>query len=88
MANKIKKSNDMVWVFIGDMSAETGIFEECRKYAGKNNLPITFIIEDNGFSTDTPTQESWGIHKSKGRVIRYKYCRQWPHTGVGEWVTF
>jgi hypothetical protein len=29
------------------MAAETGIFEECRKYAGKNNLPITFIIEDN-----------------------------------------
>jgi len=52
---KEKDLDEIVWVFVGDMAAETGIFHECTKYAARNNLPITFIVEDNGFSTDTPT---------------------------------
>lgn len=52
-----------VWCFVGDMAAETGMFLECTKYAGRHQLPITFVIEDNGLSTNTPTQEVWGTYK-------------------------
>jgi len=85
---KEKDLDEMVWAFVGDMAAETGIFHECTKYAARNNLPITFIVEDNGFSTDTPTQECWGKYKSECKIIRYKYDRKWPHVGAGAWVTF
>ena len=76
-----------VWCFVGDMGAETGIFHECYKYARRNNLPITFVIEDNGLSVNTPTQEVWGGH-DKENVIRYNYERTYPHVGSGVFVTF
>ena len=88
MGIKRREEENRVFVFVGDMAAETGIFHECSKYARRHALPITFIIEDNGYSTDAPTQESWGLSPSVGYIIKYKYDRMWPHVGVGEWITF
>jgi TPP-dependent pyruvate/acetoin dehydrogenase alpha subunit len=86
---KLKKSNSKVWVFIGDMTFETGIFHECYKYSKNHKLPINFIIEDNNMSTNTPTNKVW-IKKSKPPkgVIYYKYKRKYPHHGTGSWVLF
>ena len=97
-------SPDKVWVFCGDMSAETGAFHEAIKYAGRHHLPITFVVEDNGLSTNTPTQEVWGnlLFDPRSLEIRawemgihydadiryYCYERTVPHTGAGTWVTF
>ncbi len=89
-ANKfLKKNNQKVWCFIGDMTYETGIFHESYKYSKNYDLPLTFIIEDNDFSTNTPTKEAWG-KKSKipNDVIYYKYKRKYPHHGTGTWVLF
>lgn len=89
MALKRKGDKRHVWVFAGDMAAETGAFHECSKYAARHNLNnITFVIEDNGLSTNTPTQEVWGSQKGKAHIIRYKYSRQFPHVGCGQWVQF
>ena len=41
------------------MTYETGVFHEVHKYAKNFNLPIHFIIEDNGLSTNTPTKIAW-----------------------------
>ena len=86
----IQRNNkgDLVWVFIGDMAAETGVFHECTKYAARNCLPITFVVEDNKLSTNTPTQEAWGKFFLSPDIIRYRYKRGYPHVGVGEWLTF
>lgn len=88
LALNMKKSKQWVWVFVGDMAAETGAFHECTKYATRHDLPITFVVEDNGLSTNTPTQVVWGRRKSKENIIRYKYRRGVPHVGVEQWVTF
>ena len=88
MAIKRKRSNRHVWVFVGDMAAETGVFHECTKYAARHNLPMTFVVEDNGLSTDTPTQRVWGKGKGAPSIIRYEYKRVFPHINVGQWVTF
>jgi pyruvate dehydrogenase E1 component alpha subunit len=88
MALKRKKSKNRVWAFIGDMAATMGITHECMRYAAKHNLPITFVIEDNGLSVNTPTEEVWGKHKSRPKIVRYKYKRVYPHQGVGIWVVF
>ena len=86
---KIKKSKKKVWVFIGDMTYETGQFHEVYKYSKNFNLPIKFIIEDNNLSTNTPTDKAW---KKKSKiykdVIYYKYKRAYPHHGTGSWVLF
>ena len=86
-----------VWCFVGDMTAHTGIFWECIKYAHFNELPMTFVIEDNGLSTDTPTGEAWGLDNQSyfnilakifpGRMIYYKYKRKWPHYGTGKFIS-
>lgn len=88
MAMKMKREDSYVWIFVGDMAAETGMFHECTKYARRHDLPITFVIEDNGLSVNTPTQEAWGTADETGSVVRYRYSRQWPHHGAGQWVTF
>jgi pyruvate dehydrogenase E1 component alpha subunit len=86
---KLKKQNSKVWVFIGDMTFETGTFHECYKFSKNLKLPIKFVVEDNNMSTNTPTNKVW-IKKSKvpKDVIRYSYQRKYPHHGTGEWVLF
>jgi len=83
--------NKKVWLFVGDMTAETGIFHEAYKYAKNHDLPIQFVIEDNNKSTDTPTDEVWGgksdWHASE-KIIYYTYERVYPHHGIGIWVSF
>jgi len=75
---KRRNAPNKVWVFIGDMGAETGVFHECVKYANGHELPIKFVVEDNGFSVNTPTKDVW----------RYSYERGFPHHGCGQWVNF
>lgn len=85
-----------VWCFVGDMAAEMGCFEECRKYAANFKLPITFIIENNYLGCNTPTYEVWGktspdIKDDMLKVsnwIYYNYIRKYPHYGIGEFVIF
>jgi TPP-dependent pyruvate/acetoin dehydrogenase alpha subunit len=59
LGEKLAGTNNHVWCWIGDMSAETGAFHEAYKYATTQFLPITFIIESNGLSVTTPTKEVW-----------------------------
>jgi TPP-dependent pyruvate/acetoin dehydrogenase alpha subunit len=88
-ALKLKKSKNKVWVFIGDMTYETGIFHECYKYSKNHKLPLKFVVEDNNLSTNTPTNKVW-IKKSKipKDVFYYKYKRKFPHHGTGGWILF
>jgi TPP-dependent pyruvate/acetoin dehydrogenase alpha subunit len=85
---KLKGEKKRVWAFCGDMAAETGVFHECAKYARRNSLPITFIVEDNGWSVDSPTQKVWGESDSGPNILRHEYNRIYPHYGFGKWVVF
>ena len=89
LALKKKKSQHKVWLFVGDMTYETGIFHECHKYAKNFNLPLKIVVEDNGFSTNTPTQKAWNNKKKISKdIIYYSYKRKYPHHGTGSWVLF
>lgn len=99
---KWKNSPQMVWCFVGDMTAESGTFYEAVKYSIHNELPIHFIIEDNKLSTNTPTVDAWGLHNQDvltfGKtaddiidkyVTRYHYERsKYPHVCTRSWVQF
>lgn len=90
LAIKFRYGMERVWCFVGDMAAETGVFYECVKYACRNSLPITFVIEDNYVSVNTPTQTVWGIGRFSldNHVQYYEYERLLPHSGSGEWIAF
>lgn len=94
-AIKLKGGKEKVHVFCGDMTSESGTFWEVWKYAYFNKLPIHFVIEDNGLSTDTPTQEVWGKNTCWWRdkdwahnITYFQYKRHYPHYGCGVWVDF
>jgi|TARA_B110000259_G_C14006581_1_gene398088 TPP-dependent pyruvate/acetoin dehydrogenase alpha subunit len=91
---KKKKSKNKVFVFIGEMTAETGIAHECIKYSINKKLPIHFVIEDNGKSVCTDTRKTWSMkklsyenYKSK-YVTYYKYFLKYPHAGTGKRIQF
>ena len=89
MANKRNGSTDKVWCFVGDMAFETGAFMENYKYAKNFDLPITFVVEDNGVSTYTPTIETWNVKSEiPNDIIWYEYEKVWPLYGTGKWVVF
>jgi len=80
-----------VHVFLGDMTAETGIFNECLKYATNFDLPVRFHIEDNGLSVCTDTKRAWGIDDRwhNPNVDRFSYeAKKYPHAGSGTRVQF
>lgn len=96
VAMGIKRSGggNRVHCFMGDMTSETGIAHECIKYAANHELPIRFIVEDNGKSVCTDTREAWGQKKltyENGRhplVVYYAYQTKYPHAGAGTRVQF
>ena len=92
MAEKLKGSSSHVWCFVGEMSSETGVFHENVKYSTAHNLPITWVIEDNGKSVCTDTRETWNMKNysllGKDKVIHYEYELPWPHAGAGKRVQF
>jgi len=93
-AEKIKNSNIHVWCFIGDMTAETGITQSSIRYAETHDLPITFVVEDNGISVLTQTREVWASEtlrfdeRQSTKVISFKYSSKYPHAGAGVRVQF
>jgi TPP-dependent pyruvate/acetoin dehydrogenase alpha subunit len=100
LAAKLRGTDEHVWCWAGDMSAETGAWAEAYKYARAQDLPITFVVEDNELSVLTPTHEMWGADKwylpAQNRVwyegknlIYYKYKNtKYPHAGAGVRVQF
>ncbi len=77
-----------VFCFMGDMTAMTGIAHECMKYARWEQLPIKFIIEDNGFSVCTDTGAVWGPLRDRLDAEFYSYKSSYPHAGAGVRVQF
>jgi pyruvate dehydrogenase E1 component alpha subunit len=77
-----------VWVFLGDMTCSTGIFTETMRYAMGHDLPIQFIMEDNGMSVCAPTREVWGLAGAPPPFFGYAYELTRPHVGINKWISF
>jgi len=76
------------------MTSETGSAHECMKYARQHDLPVRWIIEDNGKSVCTDTRAVWNspalTHEdtSDPRITYYRYQTRYPHAGAGQRVQF
>lgn len=77
-----------VWCFLGDGAEEEGHFYEAALWVESNNLPCTFVIEDNGWQMETAKTErragaAWQPLDHFKCVRRYHYTRTFPHAGSG-----
>ena len=54
LANKLKKNNKTTIVFTGDGGTSEGDFHEALNVASVWDLPVIFIIENNGYGLSTP----------------------------------
>jgi len=86
-ALKRKGSERKVCCFLGDMASSIGAYKDAYKYASGQDLPVWFVIEDNGLSCDSPTAECWGWD-GLARETKYYYKRQHPHVGTGKFIHF
>lgn len=66
-AQKLRKTDRVVTVFIGDAVIEAGVFYESLNFAILKRLPVLFVCENNLFSVYTPLAqrqpEGRSIHK-------------------------
>jgi TPP-dependent pyruvate/acetoin dehydrogenase alpha subunit len=94
MAEKNNNSKNHVWCFLGDMTSETGVAQTSIRYAETHDLPITFVIEDNGLSVLTDTRNVWASTNLRyeevksSKVVSFKYKSKYPHAGAGVRVQF
>lgn len=93
-AEQLKNSGNHVWCFMGDMTAETGVVQTCIRYAELHDLPITFVIEDNGISVLTETRKVWASEtlrfneRKSPKVLVFEYKSKYPHAGAGKRIQF
>ena len=94
LALKRESRKGSVWCFIGDMTSETGMAQSAIRYSQKHDLPITFIIEDNGISVLTDTRKVWNTktlryeESNSPKIKSFKYKSTYPHAGAGVRVQF
>ena len=89
-----KGVKNRVYCFIGDAAAmDEGHSYEAIKYSCCNDLPITFVIEDNDRSVKTSIEDRWNskkeyLIKDRKHILHYKYKPTWPHVGNGHHIQF
>ncbi|MEJ7674235.1 MAG: thiamine pyrophosphate-dependent dehydrogenase E1 component subunit alpha [Chitinophagaceae bacterium] len=70
LAYKLKKENKVSLAFTGEGGTSEGDFHEALNVAAVWDLPVIFIIENNGYGLSTPTKEQYRcenlIDKAKG----------------------
>ena len=73
LAYKLKKENKVSLTFCGDGGTSEGDFHEALNIAAVWDLPVIFLIENNGYGLSTPTHEqyrcSYLVDKAKGYGI-------------------
>ncbi|MGZ3920069.1 MAG: alpha-ketoacid dehydrogenase subunit alpha/beta [Bacteroidia bacterium] len=71
LANKIKKDKKVTVVFSGDGGASEGDFHESVNTAAVWDLPVIFIIENNGYGLSTPSNEQFRCKSFADKAIGY-----------------
>lgn len=59
LAHKLKDSKKVTVVFTGDGASSEGDFHEALNVAAVWDLPVIFVIENNGYGLSTPSNEQY-----------------------------
>ena len=69
--NLINNNKKVTAVFTGEGGTSEGDFHEALNVASVWNLPVIFIIENNGYGLSTPTNEQYNCKNLADRGIGY-----------------
>ncbi len=71
LANKLKKYNQVALAFTGDGATSEGDFHEALNVAAVWQLPVIFVVENNGYGLSTPSREQFRCAKISDRAKGY-----------------
>ena len=71
LANKLKKNGKITAVFTGEGATSEGDFHEALNIAAVWDLPVLFVIENNGYGLSTPTDEQYKCTNLADKGIGY-----------------
>ncbi|MFC6876421.1 alpha-ketoacid dehydrogenase subunit alpha/beta [Flavobacterium myungsuense] len=71
LANKLKKNGKVTAVFTGEGATSEGDFHEALNIASVWDLPVLFVIENNGYGLSTPTSEQYRCENLADKGIGY-----------------
>jgi 2-oxoisovalerate dehydrogenase E1 component len=71
LANKLQKNEKITAVFTGEGATSEGDFHEALNIAAVWELPVMFIIENNGYGLSTPTDEQFRCENLADKGIGY-----------------
>ncbi len=71
LANKLKKNGKVTAVFTGEGATSEGDFHEALNIAAVWDLPVLFVIENNGYGLSTPTNEQYHCENLADKGIGY-----------------
>lgn len=71
LANKLRDKASIAVSFCGDGATSEGDFHEAINLAAVWDLPVVFIIENNGYGLSTPTAEQYACEHLVDRAVGY-----------------
>ena len=71
LANKLKKNGKVTAVFTGEGATSEGDFHEALNIASVWDLPVLFVIENNGYGLSTPTNEQYRCENLADKGMGY-----------------
>jgi len=71
LANKLSKNGKITAVFTGEGATSEGDFHEALNIASVWDLPVLFIVENNGYGLSTPTNEQYRCENIADKGVGY-----------------
>lgn len=71
LAHKLKKENKVTAVFTGEGATSEGDFHEALNVAAVWDLPVIFVVENNGYGLSTPINEQFRCKNIADKGIGY-----------------
>ncbi|WP_297516836.1 dehydrogenase E1 component subunit alpha/beta [Flavobacterium sp.] len=71
LANSLKKNGKVTAVFTGEGATSEGDFHEALNVAAVWELPVLFVIENNGYGLSTPTNEQYRCENLADKGVGY-----------------
>jgi 2-oxoisovalerate dehydrogenase E1 component len=71
LATKLRKEKKVTVVFNGDGGTSEGDFHEALNVAAVWDLPVIFVVENNGYGLSTPSQEQFRCKQFIDKAIGY-----------------
>src|ERR1700761_9048415 len=71
LADKLSKRKRVTLVFTGEGATSEGDFHEALNVAAVWNLPVIFLIENNGYGLSTPVSEQYACKRLVDKALGY-----------------